>query len=44
MNFVRRQDKEHLILDAGHVGLMTSPEAKEAFWPRMKNWLETHSQ
>jgi polyhydroxyalkanoate synthase subunit PhaC len=44
MVLVRSQDKEHLILDAGHVGLMASPEAKEAFWPRMKNWLETHSQ
>jgi polyhydroxyalkanoate synthase len=44
MDLVRSQDKEHLILDAGHVGLMASPEAKESFWPRITCWLGPRSQ
>ena len=44
MDLVRSRDKEHLILDAGHVGLMASPEAKETFWLRIEAWLETRSQ
>ena len=44
MRLVGSRDKEHLILDAGHVGLMASPEAKETFWPQIENWLETRSQ
>ncbi len=44
MDLVGSQDKEHLILDAGHVGLMASPEAKEIFWPRIEKWLETRSR
>ncbi len=44
MDLVRSQDKEHLILDAGHVGLMASPEARKTFWPQMENWLEPRSQ
>ena len=44
MTLVGSQDKEHLILDAGHVGLMASPEARETFWPQIENWLETRSQ
>jgi polyhydroxyalkanoate synthase subunit PhaC len=43
MELVRSQDKEHLILDAGHVGLIASPEAKKTFWPQMENWLEPRS-
>jgi len=44
MDLVRSEDKEHLILDAGHVGLMASPEAKETFWPRVENWMRTRSR
>jgi polyhydroxyalkanoate synthase len=44
MDLVRSQDREHLILDAGHVGLMASPEARETFWPRIEDWLETRSR
>jgi polyhydroxyalkanoate synthase len=43
MDLVSSQDKEHLILDAGHVGLMASPQAKRSFWPRIVNWMETRS-
>ena len=44
MDLARSQDKEHLILDAGHVGLMASPEAKQRFWPRIRGWLEPRSK
>ncbi len=44
MYLVGSEDKEHLILDAGHVGLLASPEARETFWPRIGNWLEAHSR
>ena len=44
MDVVGSRDKEHLILDAGHVGLMASPEAKEIFWPRIRGWLEPRSK
>jgi len=44
MDLVGSEDKEHLILDAGHVGLLTSPAAKETFWPRIEKWLEAHSR
>jgi polyhydroxyalkanoate synthase len=44
MNLVRSRDKEHLVLDAGHIGLMASPEARKSFWPRIENWLEPRSQ
>ena len=44
MDLVGSEDKEHMILDAGHVGLMASLEAKETFWPRIENWLETRSR
>ena len=44
MELVGSRDKEHLILDAGHVGLMASPEAKESFWPQIRGWLEPRSK
>jgi poly(3-hydroxyalkanoate) synthetase len=44
MDLVKSRDMEHLILDAGHVGLLASAEAKETFWPRIENWLEARSQ
>jgi hypothetical protein len=44
IDLVGSQDKEHLILDAGHVGTLASPEAKETFWRRIETWLETNSQ
>jgi polyhydroxyalkanoate synthase len=44
MDLVGSEDKEHLILDAGHVGLLASPAAKETFWPRIETWLEARSR
>lgn len=44
MDLVGSEDKEHLILDAGHVGLIASPEARKTFWPQIENWLEIRSQ
>src|SRR5918994_1297282 len=44
IDFLGSEDKEHLILDAGHVGLLASPAAKETFWPRIETWLEAHSR
>lgn len=44
MDLINSQDKQHLTFDAGHVGLIASPEAREAFWPRIENWLETRSR
>ncbi len=44
MRLVGSQDKEFFVLDAGHVGLLTSPGARKKLWPRLRNWLETRSQ
>ena len=33
MDLVRDEDKEHLILDAGHLGLIASPEARKTSGP-----------
>jgi len=44
IDLVGSEDKEHLILDAGHVGLLAAPAAKETFWPRIETWLEAHSR
>ena len=44
MDLVGSRDKEHMILDAGHVGLLASPAARETFWPRIGAWLEARSR
>lgn len=44
MDLVGSEDKEHLILDAGHVGLLASPAARETFWPRIEDWLRARSR
>ncbi len=44
MGLVGSRDKEHLILDAGHVGLLASPAARGTFWPRIGGWLEPRSR
>lgn len=38
------RDREDLFLEAGHVGLLASPEAARYFWPRIAGWLESRSQ
>jgi polyhydroxyalkanoate synthase subunit PhaC len=42
-DLVGSQDKEFLVLDAGHVGLMCSPVAREELWPRVRDWLGPRS-
>ena len=44
MDLVGSEDKEMLVLDAGHVGLMAGPVAKEELWPRVRAWLEPRSE
>jgi polyhydroxyalkanoate synthase len=43
MRLLGSQDKEFFTLDAGHVGLLTSPNARKKLWPRLWNWLESRS-
>lgn len=44
MQLASSRDKEFLVLDAGHVGLLTSAEARKQLWPRLHDWLEPRSQ
>ena len=44
MGLVGSRDKEMVVLDAGHVGLMAGPVAKEELWPRVRGWLEPRSK
>ncbi len=44
MRLIRSQDKEFCVLDAGHVGLLTSADAKKKLWPKISTWLETRSR
>ena len=43
MDLVSSEDKEFFVLDAGHVGLMTGRGAKKGLWPKLDEWLSTHS-
>ena len=43
MDLVGSDDKALLILDAGHVGLMAGPVARERLWPRIGAWLGPRS-
>jgi polyhydroxyalkanoate synthase len=44
MGLVGSQDKEFLVLDAGHVGLMAGPVAENELWPRVRDWLKPRSK
>jgi polyhydroxyalkanoate synthase len=44
MDLVGSQDKEFLVLDAGHVGLMAAPVAKDELWPQVRDWLDPRSK
>jgi polyhydroxyalkanoate synthase len=37
-------DAELVLLDAGHVGLLTGAEAKRELWPRLRRWLGPRSR
>ncbi len=43
MDLVGSKDKELLVLNAGHVGLMAGPVARELLWPRICAWLGPRS-
>ncbi len=42
MNSVGSEDKEFLVLDAGHVGLMAGPVSRKE--PRVRDWLGPRSE
>jgi polyhydroxyalkanoate synthase len=44
MHLVGSQEKEFVALDAGHVGLMAGPVAKNKLWPQVRDWLEPRSK
>lgn len=44
MSLIQSQDKEFCVLNAGHVGLLTSADAKKKLWPKISTWLETRSR
>jgi polyhydroxyalkanoate synthase len=41
---VSSQDKEFFTMNAGHVGLLTSPDTKRILWPKLREWLAARSQ
>ncbi len=43
-DLVGSQDREFLVLDAGHVGLMCGPTAENELWPQTRDWLEPRSK
>jgi polyhydroxyalkanoate synthase len=43
MNHISSRDKEFLVLNAGHVGLLTGSGAKRELWPKLGSWLELRS-
>jgi polyhydroxyalkanoate synthase len=44
MGLVSSPDKRFLVLDAGHVGLMAGPVAREELWSCARGWLEMRSR
>lgn len=44
MRLISSKDKEFLVLDAGHVGLLTGRDAKKQLWPKLCDWLTRHSK
>jgi polyhydroxyalkanoate synthase len=44
MDLVSSEDRESLVVDAGHVGLMGGRVASEELWPRVADWLEPRSR
>ncbi len=43
MHLVGSKDKEFIVRDAGHVGLVTGSEARTELWPALRTWLEQRS-
>jgi polyhydroxyalkanoate synthase len=42
-DLVSNEDTEFVVLDAGHVGLLTGRSARKDLWPKVKSWLEERS-
>jgi len=43
MNLVGSEDKEFVVSEAGHVGLLTGRGARKGLWPRVRDWLAPRS-
>ena len=43
MHLISSQDKEFFTLDAGHVGLLVTADAKKKLWPKISTWLQPRS-
>ena len=43
MELISSEDKEFVVLDAGHVGLVMGRGAREGLWPQTTDWLELRS-
>ena len=41
MDLISSEDKELVVLDAGHVGLVMGSGAKKGLWPKVAGWLES---
>ena len=44
MDLISSEDKEFIVLDAGHVGLLTGRGARKSLWPQVRDWLEPRSR
>jgi polyhydroxyalkanoate synthase len=44
MDLISSEDREFIVLDAGHVGLLTGRGARKNLWPQVRNWLEPRSR
>ena len=42
-NLMSSEDKEFVVLDAGHAGLLTGRRAKKDLWPKLGSWLGERS-
>lgn len=43
MRLVQSEDKQFLLVDAGHVGLLTGSGAQKMLWPQLCGWLQARS-
>jgi polyhydroxyalkanoate synthase len=43
VEMVGSDDKEQMVLDGGHVGIVAGRTAVKNLWPRVATWLESHS-
>lgn len=44
MDLIGSEDKDFVVLDAGHVGLVMGRGAREGLWPQVRDWLEPRSK